>query len=198
MNLPTPVTRPEIRERLIVAAYELLVRRGNSGTGVDLIAGRADCAKATLYKLFGSKAELMRAALQRREEIWTRNWLEKGIMSRSNDPEGRLIAIFDMLHDWFGRNDFEGCTFMRVLLDPTIDAKIRTAALRHTANIRTMIARLASGAGFRDAERFADAWLTIMYGAIAAAMAGNPDAARTAKRAAEPLLRAWPRRRRRV
>ena len=111
MILQTQATSPEIRERLIVAAYELLMRRGNSGAGVDHIAGKAECAKATLYKLFGSKAELMRAALQRREELWTRGWLEKGIMSRSNDPEGRLIAIFDMFYDWFGRDDFEGCTF---------------------------------------------------------------------------------------
>lgn len=198
MNLQTREKRPDIRERLIVAAYELLVRRGSSGTGVDLIAGRADCAKATLYKLFGSKADLMRAALQRREELWTRNWLEKGIMSRSNDAEGRLIAIFDMFHEWFRRDDFEGCTFMKTLLDPTIDAKIRTAALGHAGNIRVMVVDLADGAGLRDAEGFADAWLTIMYGAIAAAMAGNAEAARAAKRAAEPMLRAWPRRRRRV
>lgn len=192
------MARPDIRERLIAAAYELLVRRGAAGTGVDLIAGRADCAKATLYKLFGSKAELMRAALQRREELWTQNWLEEGIMSRSNDAEGRLIAIFDMFHEWFRRDDFEGCTFMKVLLDPTIDPTIRTAALRHTDNIRALVVDLADGAGLPDAEGFADAWLTIMHGAIAAAMAGNPDAALIAKRAAEPLLRAWPRRRRRV
>ena len=83
---------------------------------------------------------------------------------------------------------------MKVLLDPTIDPKIRTAALGHTANIRAMIAALADKADLQDAEGFADTWLTIMYGAIAAAMADNPDAAGNAKRAAVPVLQAWPRR----
>ncbi len=193
MNLQQRSTPPDIRERLIQAGYELLTQRGSSGTGVDLIAERADCAKATLYKIFGSKSALTRAVLQRREDLWTRGWLEKGIMSRANNAEGRLLAIFDMFHDWFRSDDFEGCTFMKILLDPTIDSEIRESALAHSVNIRLIVSGLAEKAGLQDVERFADAWLMLMDGAILSACQGKPEAASIAKRMAEPVLAAWPR-----
>ena len=193
MNLQQRSTQPDIRERIIRAGYELLTQRGSSGSGVDLIADKADCAKATLYKIFRSKAALTLAVLRRREDLWTRGWLETGIMSRATDPEGRLLAIFDMFHDWFRRDDFEGCTFMKILLDPTIDTEIREATLAHTANIRLIITKLAEEAGLQDVQGFADSWLMIMDGAILAACQGNPQAASVAKRMAVPVLEAWPR-----
>lgn len=184
---------PDSRERLIQAGYELLTQRGASGTGVDLIAGRANCAKATLYNIFGSKAALTLAVLQRREDLWTYDWLEAGINSGTTCPDGRLLAVFDMLHDWFRRDDYEGCTFMQLLFESSAETNVRDAVLAHVANVRAMITNLAEQADLCDVGRFADAWFMIMQGAILTASQGNADAAIVAKRLAEPVLAAWPR-----
>ncbi len=193
MNLSQSSIRPDVRERLIQAGYELLTQHGISGSGVDQIVEQADCAKATLYKVFGSKAALTLAVLQRREDVWTHGWLEAGLKSQATNAEGRLLAIFDLFHDWFQQDDFEGCTFMKVLLEPTIDPQIRTATLAHSANIRLIVRQLAEDAGLSEVMRFTDAWMIIMDGSILAACQGNTEAARIAKQIAEPVLRTWPR-----
>ena len=193
MNLSQPSIRPDVRERLIQAGYELLTKHGITGSGVDHIVERADCAKATLYKIFGSKMALTLAVLQRREDLWTRGWLEKGLKSHATGPEDRLLAIFDLFHEWFQQDDFEGCTFMKVLLEPTIAPQIRKATLAHSANIRLIVRELAEDAGLDDVKRFTDAWMIIMDGSILAACQGNTEAARIAKQMAEPVLRGWPR-----
>ncbi|MGI9476881.1 MAG: TetR/AcrR family transcriptional regulator [Hyphomicrobiaceae bacterium] len=194
MSTTNQSVAPDSRERLIQAGYELLTQRGAGGTSVDLIAGRANCAKATLYNIFGSKTALTLAVLQRREELWTRGWLETGIKLRASRPNDQLLAMFDLFHDWFRRDDFEGCTFMKLLLESSVEANVRDAALTHLANVRLLIANLADEAGICDAQRFAEAWLMIMQGAIMAASEGNVEAARVAKRLAVPVLAAWPRR----
>lgn len=193
MNFPLPTAKPDVRERLIQAGYELLTRYGISGSGVDQIVEQANCAKATLYKVFGSKAALTLAVLQHREDLWTRGWLERGVKSQPTNAEGRLLAIFDLFHDWFQQDDFEGCTFMKVLLEPTIEPEIRKATIAHSKNIRLIVRDLAEEAGLDDVKRFTDAWMIVMDGAILAACQGNTDAARIAKQMAEPVLQAWPR-----
>ena len=183
---------PDSRERLIQAGYELLSHRGTGATGVDLIAGRANCAKATLYNIFGSKTSLTLAVLQRREDLWTHGWLAAGIKARSSRPDDQLLAVFDMFHDWFQRDDFEGCIFMKLQLESSTEAEIRDAALNHLANVRLLIVDIAEKAALSDSHDFADAWIVIMRGAIITACEGNRDAARVARRIAEPVLAAWP------
>ena len=56
-------------------------------------------AKATLYRHFATKDALVLAILERRGADWTFGIVEQGARSRSEDPEGRLLAIFDVFDD---------------------------------------------------------------------------------------------------
>ena len=53
----------------------------------------------------------MLAFLERREQVWTRRWLEEEVQRRAGDPAARLLVIFDVFDEWFRRSDFEGCWF---------------------------------------------------------------------------------------
>ena len=64
------------RQRILDSAYELFSRRGVRAVGVDEVIKTASVAKATLYRHFKSKDELVLAFLQQREELWTRGWVE--------------------------------------------------------------------------------------------------------------------------
>src|SRR5262249_23057119 len=44
-------------------------------------------------------------------------WLEAEIERRATDPVARLLAIFDVFDGWFRNEDFEGCSFINVLLE---------------------------------------------------------------------------------
>ena len=59
------VTAEETRERLLLAAADVFAQRGYDGTRVADIAMDADVSSGALYAHFGSKAELLVAALRR-------------------------------------------------------------------------------------------------------------------------------------
>ena len=58
------VTAAETRERLLLAAADVFARRGYDGTRVADIAAAAEVSGGALYAHFGSKAELLVAALR--------------------------------------------------------------------------------------------------------------------------------------
>ena len=113
----TPKVELPPRERLLAAAYDLFAAKGVNRVGIDTILEQADCAKASLYDNFSSKVDLAIAFLDRREQVWTRDWLEFEVRRRASDPEGRLLAIFDVFDGWFRKKEFEGCSFINVLLE---------------------------------------------------------------------------------
>lgn len=182
------------RERLLTAAYSLFSAMGIGRVGVDTIIARSGCAKSSLYNNFVSKEELAVAFLDRREELWTRKWLEAEVRARAETPHDRLLAIFDVFDEWFRTPDFEGCSFINVLLESDPDSRVRTAAAHHLANIRDIVRGFAEEAGFAHAETFAQAWHMLMKGSIVSAGEGNREAARDARRAARLILDGWTRR----
>ena len=179
---------PDARERLLDTAYELFSRRGIRDVGVDEVIGQAGVAKATLYRHFASKDELVVAFLERREERWTQGFVAAEATRRGATPEERLLAIFDVFDDWFARDDFEACSFINVLLEMGPDHPAGVASTRHLENIRAVVRGFAEEAGLRDAESFAHSWHILMKGSIVAATEGDADAARRAQAMARLLI----------
>src|SRR5213078_4802162 len=105
------------RERIDRTAYELFSRHGIRAVGIDTVVARAGVAKMTLYRHYPSKEDLALAFLRRREELWTRSWLQHEVERRAQAPAERLLAVFDVFDKWFRRSDFEGCSFLKVLLE---------------------------------------------------------------------------------
>ena len=105
------------RERILDTAYELFSHRGVHDVGIDELIERAGVAKATLYRHFPSKDELVLAFLEQREQLWTYGWVEAEARRRGKTPEEQLLAIFELFDEWFHREDFEGCSFVNVLLE---------------------------------------------------------------------------------
>src|SRR5712691_3100100 len=178
-----PSSRPaSARERIDQTAYELFSRHGIRAVGVDTISARSGVAKMTLYRHYPSKDDLALAFLRRREELWTRSWLQQEVERRARAPAERLLAVFDAFDKWFRRSDFEGCAFAKVLLEHGDRGHpVRNAAEAHIETIRAFLRRLAGDAGARDADGFARQWQIVMMGSIVAAYAGDRDAARRAK-----------------
>jgi len=177
------------RERILASAYELFSRNGIRAVGVDEVIKRADVAKATLYRHFPSKDTLVLAFLDEREQQWTKGWVEAESHRRGSTPEERLLAIFDLFDEWFRREDFEGCSFINVLLEMS-DRRtaVGRASADHLAYIRSIIRARADEAGLRDPDEFAHSWHILMKGAIVAAAEGDVDAAKRAQAMARLLI----------
>jgi AcrR family transcriptional regulator len=185
------VTTPAVpaRERILRAAYELFSRRGIRAVGTDQVIERAGVAKATLYRHFATKNDLVLAVLQRREELWTHGLIEAQSRARGNTPEEQLLAIFDVLHDWFeSRDGYEGCSFINVLLELGADHPAGRASVAHIDHVRDIVHERAEAAGLDDVEDFAWSWHILMKGAMILAAVGDRDAAHRAQKMARILI----------
>ena len=178
------------RERVSRAAYELFSREGIRAVGVDAVIARAGAAKMTLYRNFPSKDDLILDFLRRREQVWTREWLQAESQRRGDTPQEQLLAIFDIFSDWFSRPDFEGCPFLTTMIEVNDrDHPVHQAAVSHLANIRSYIEDRAQAAGIGDPASFARKWHILMKGAIMAAHEGDTAAATRAREIGELLLK---------
>ena len=176
--MPEAAMAVPARQRILDSAYELFSRRGVRATGIDEVIKSASVAKATLYRHFTSKDELVLAFLQQREQLWTKGWVEQEARRRGDTPEAQLLAIFDLFHEWFQKEDFEGCSFINILLEMNDRTNpIGKASADHLNNIRSIIHSLAEEAGLRETEQFAHSWHILMKGSIVAAGEGDRDAA---------------------
>jgi AcrR family transcriptional regulator len=184
----TPVAS-SARERILTAAYELFSRRGIRAVGTDEVIERAGVARATLYRHFATKDALVLAVLQRREEVWTHGLIEGQSRARAATPEGQLLAIFDVLHEWFqSRDGYECCSFINVLLELGADHPAGRACIAHIDHVRDIVRRRAVAAGLTDVEDFASSWHILMKGAMVLAAVGDLDAALRARRMAVSLI----------
>src|SRR5690242_2912543 len=114
----TAAGRQSARERILDTAYELFSRHGTRAVGVDRIIAECGIAKMTLYRNFPSKDELILAFLDQRAERWTQEWLQaEAVRAGGGDPAQRLLAVFDTFDGWFRQADFEGCSFINVMLE---------------------------------------------------------------------------------
>jgi AcrR family transcriptional regulator len=183
------------RERVLDAAYELFKQKGVRAIGVDTIIARAGVAKATFYHHFPSKDDLVIAFLQRREQLWTREWFEAEVNKRGATPPARLLAIFDVFDEWFQREDFEGCPFLRTLFETFDDYhpqenSVAAAARLHLASIRDIVQHFAEQAGVPQPAELAHKWQMLMAGSIVFAGYGDRSSARIARDAGALLLEA--------
>jgi AcrR family transcriptional regulator len=189
VNPPTTI-ETDARTRILEASYELFSRHGIRAVGIDAIIKRSGVARMTLYRHFSSKDELVLAFLERREQLWTKDWLQREVMVRATDPADRLLAIFDVFDGWFRREDFEGCSFINVLLETAgAEGPLYDASADQLARIRGFLAELARDAGVEDPERFARKWHILMKGSIVAAGEGDREATRRAREVAALVLR---------
>lgn len=178
------------RARISRAAYELFSRDGVRAVGVDTIITRAGTAKMTLYRNFPSKDDLILDFLRRREQVWTREWLQAESQRRGDTPQEQLLAIFDIFSGWFTGPDFEGCPFLTTMIEVNDrEHPVYQAAVSHLANIRSYIEGLARAAGIGDPGSFARKWHILMKGSIMAAHEGDTAAATRAREIGELLLK---------
>jgi AcrR family transcriptional regulator len=177
-----------VRERILMTAYDLFARRGVRDVGINELVDRAGITKATLYRHFPSKDDLVVAFLELRERRWTRGWVEAEARRRGTTPEEQLLAIFDLFDEWFHRDDFEACSFINVLLELRAAHPAGRASIEHLENIRSVVRQLAEEASLSDPDSFARSWHILMKGSIVSAAEGDPNAAQLAKAMARRLI----------
>ena len=158
------------RERILDAASVSFYREGIRAVGVDSVIADAGVAKATLYRHFPSKDDLVLAFLERRDARW-RAWFAEAVERISPDPAGRPLAVFDALGEWFSSDDFRGCAFLNAaaeIADPAHPA--RGAVRSHEERLAAHLATICAEAGLADPAAAAEDLFLLVEGAIVCAL----------------------------
>jgi len=176
-------------DRLLGAATRLFCKNGINATGIDAIISEAGTAKTTLYKLFGSKTNLVHAVLETEGKQW-REWFIASVEAGGGDAQTKLTRIFPALKDWFREERFYGCPFINAVGEHDKDQKqFRAIAMKHKKVVLAYIEKLAAEMGAAEPEMLAHQLGLLIDGAIVAAMVSrDPGVADTAGLAACSLL----------
>jgi AcrR family transcriptional regulator len=178
------------RGRLLSAATRLFCKNGINATGIDAIINEAGTAKTTLYKLFGSKTNLVHAVLESEGKQW-REWFIASVEAGGGgSAQAKLTRIFPALKEWFREERFYGCPFINAVGEHDKDLKqFRAIAMKHKKVVLAYIEKLTGEMGAAEPEMLAHQLGLLIDGAIVAAMVSrDPGVADTAGLAACSLL----------
>lgn len=183
-------TRESTRIRLLDAIDAVVFAAGDTTAPVDRILERAGVSPATLYRAYGSKEELVAAALDRRHREWLEVW-DAAVAGAATDRE-RLLAIFDALEEFRARSTgARWCAFLGTAAAYADPPPVLAQAVRQeTASLRTRLRELAEPVAGPRAAELADALALVYSGDLAMRLRpGVPDVdPGTPRRVAELLV----------
>lgn len=159
--------RPTVKERILDAADATMFVEGVPSTPVDVILKTARASPPSLYRHFGNKDGLLGAALRRRLEVWTQDWLDA--IAAAETPEDRLLAIWPALRSYQDDHLTERwCSFTgtaAAFREPPEEAQaVIDEELTAMRERFTVLA--ADVVGKEDAPALAEHMITIYFGTI--------------------------------
>ena len=181
------------RERLLTTAEDLFYAEGIRAVGVERILSASGVGRASFYRHFAGKDDLVVAVLSGRDERW-RGWLRSTVDGYRRTAADRPLAVFDALAERFAHDGFRGCAFINTMIEAADrDSAAHRVADAHKRAVTEYLDTLLAEAGRDDHAELAPELMLLFDGAIVTALReGNPDAAMRAKRIAEALLAEQP------
>ncbi|MFT4042767.1 MAG: helix-turn-helix domain-containing protein [Gordonia sp. (in: high G+C Gram-positive bacteria)] len=131
----------QARERLLESARELFYGEGIRAVSVERILEDSQVGRASFYRHFASKDDLVVAALDHYSRRW-RELLRRQVPQRDSG----VLAVFDILAERFTEPDYRGCLAQAALIefrDP--GHPIHQAAIAHQADVAADLADLLDG-----------------------------------------------------
>jgi AcrR family transcriptional regulator len=186
-------TRPKAppRDRILDAAGELFGRRGVRAVGVDAIIAAAGVAKASFYRQFRSKDDLVVAWLRADRTRWLDDVVAE-VERRADTPDAQVLAFFDVLGDLIAEQGYTGCAYLNTGVEFREGSKaIRDVVMEYLDEVEAYFLRLTRAMRAHAPELLALQLRLLCAGAImTGSVLGDPSNARAARAAAEVLIRA--------
>ncbi len=137
------------RERLLQTASELFYREGIHSVGVDRIIAEAGVTRATFYRHFPSKEDLVEAYLGV-EDATIRGALEAA-HAATDDPDALVGLVIEGLADDVARLHTRGCPFINAAAEyPDPASAVRLAVGEHREWFRSELEGLLTAAEADD------------------------------------------------
>jgi AcrR family transcriptional regulator len=186
----TKAARKSTEEKLLLAARRLFCRAGIHATGITRILEEAGVARRSLYTHYGSKENLLKAVFDTEAKMWF-HWFDLDLPGLKCSPRDRILALFDLLENWFAKEDFFGCVFINAVAEHEKDSRwVKDVAGAYRDQIIDRLSALVVESEAKDPEMLTQKLGLIIEGAIVTAMVTqSSQAAHIARLAAEDVLR---------
>jgi AcrR family transcriptional regulator len=183
----------DTRERLVFAAMNLFYENGFHAVGLDRVLAEVGVTKTTFYNHFESKDDLIIAVIKQRDAWEGQAFLAQVQKKAGYDPRAMLLAMFDVMHDWFNHPAYKGCLFISACSEfPNKADPVHKAAAQHFVVTTEAVRDMAKAVGVKDVDGFAAEWVALIQGALTYRLTRHDDnAAVITKRIAEERLKAY-------
>jgi len=99
-------------QRVLAAASRLFYANGVRAVGIEWIVAESGVAKASLYRHFQSKDELVAAFLEREDREFWQQW--DGVVAAAANPKAELMSLLDWIGKRVSRDGYRGCPQINV------------------------------------------------------------------------------------
>src|SRR6478609_4526481 len=151
------------RERLLQAADQLFYEEGIHTVGIDRVIEKAGVAKASLYKNFGSKDELVREYLARRHV--RRQARITAMLEKYDAPRDQLLRVFEVLADTASMPGFRGCAFINASAEAPAGSSVIGITEQSRAWVWDLFVELAAKAHVDNPDELASRLVLLYDGA---------------------------------
>ena len=183
-----PDARQPARERILGTAFRLFYARGPRGVGVDTVIAESGVAKATLYKHFPRKDDLVLAYLDQVDQTWFAQ-LRAAARAAGDDPRDQLVGTFDALASACRRDGYHGCAFINTAAESDPGTSVHARTVEHKHLVRAWLTDLARRAHAADPGQLARQLTLLLDGGLAAGVLdADPATPAAAKAAARALV----------
>jgi AcrR family transcriptional regulator len=164
----------EARARLLRTASELFYAEGIHAVGVDRVIAAAPVTRATLYRHFPGKDDLVVAYLTQADEA-IRGRLDSARRPDAS-PDDVLRDVGRSIAEDIQSPGFRGCAFLNAAAEyPDPDHPVHRAVLRHREWFLAVLTELFANTGKPDAEPAARHFVMLRDGAMSAGCLTDPD-----------------------
>jgi AcrR family transcriptional regulator len=178
------------RDRILDTAFRLFYAHGLRAVGVDTIIAESGVAKATFYRHFPAKDDLILAYLDKVDRVWTAQ-LQDAANAAGPDPGDQLVGLFDALTTACRRPGYRGCAFINAAAETPPGSPVHDRTVAHKQAVLAWIRDLAQRAGALDPDHLARALTLLLDGGLASgALDADPSSPRAARATAAVLVRA--------
>ncbi|MCM3778835.1 TetR/AcrR family transcriptional regulator [Microbacterium hydrocarbonoxydans] len=154
MDTTIPRRPSAARTRLIDTATRLFYEEGIHAVGVDRIIDEAEVTRATLYKQFGGKENLVLAYLRNEDEMLRAMFDQAG--ADVSDPDALVDAVIDGIAADIRQRHTRGCPFINAAAEyPDAAGPVRTLIDEHREWFRSTLEEVAAGAGLHHPSEVA-------------------------------------------
>jgi AcrR family transcriptional regulator len=180
--------RASARDRLLAAASQLFHENGVQATGVDSIVAEAGVAKATFYRHFPSKDDLVVAWLRDGRTRWL-DRIRSEIEASAADADRRIPLFFEAVADWLEADGYRGCPYLNSDAEITESGHPARLIIRaYLQEVEDYLHDLIAAARYRDSRTLAAELQTLVAGSISLAVARSSRAPVTTARGAAARL----------